>query len=254
MGAQRLLISDIDGTLLGDVEAAERFRSWFDGERHRWRLAYATGRTIDSVMGLVADGELVAPDAIVSSVGTEIHDAVGAAWPGWPPSGPAWDRDLVLETIDAIPGVVAQPASSQSAVKASYHAVDLSPRALDDIRRRLSAAGLTTTLVYSSERDLDVLPAWGGKSRAARFLATAWGSTPDDVIACGDSGNDLDLLASGVHAVVVGNAGRELAGLRGPRIYRAQRRFADGVLEGIRHWETRPPLIPIRAAALATGS
>ncbi len=253
MGPQRLLVSDIDGTLLGDAGATERFRVWLDGAGRRWRLAYATGRTVGSVMDLVADGALVAPDAIISSVGTEIHDPAGTAWPGWPPAAEGWDRERVRQVLDAVPGVTAQPTTFQTAVKASYEALALSPTSLDDIRRRLVAAGLDATVVYSSERDLDVLPAWGGKARAAAFLAAAWGYTADEVIACGDSGNDADLLTSGIRAVVVGDA-PDLAGLRGPAIYRALRPLADGVLEGIRHWEARPVRTPIGAAALATGS
>src|SRR5665647_2238769 len=77
MDPQRLLVSDLDGTLLGDEVALERFRDWFAGQRQSWRLVFATGRTVESVMAIVAAGDLPAPDAIVSNVGADIHDPVG---------------------------------------------------------------------------------------------------------------------------------------------------------------------------------
>lgn len=241
MGPQRLLVSDLDGTLLGDDRAAERFAAWFAGQRARWRLAYATGRSLDSVMDLVRTGAAVAPDAIVSNVGTEIHDADGRAWAGWPPPDPAWDVTRVGGVLAGIPGIEPQPPEAQTPIKASFHALDLSDATLHRIRVGLDDAGVPATLVYSSARDLDVLPAWGGKARATRFLADAWGFAVDRVLVSGDSGNDLDMLTSGARAIVVANAGPELAHLDGDRIYRARRGYADGVLEGIRHWEASVP-------------
>ncbi len=241
MDPQRLLVSDLDGTLLGDVGAAARFSDWFTARRDRWRLAYATGRTLASVMDLVRTGALIAPDAIVSNVGTEIHDPAGDRWPDWPSADPAWDVDRVARTMATLPGISPQPSDAQTAVKASYHAIDLSDASLADIRSRLADDGLDATLVYSAGRYLDVLPAWGGKARATGFLAAAWGFELDQVVVSGDSGNDLDMLESGVLAIVVGNAGPELDHLAGERIYRARAAYADGVLEGLRHWEATAP-------------
>ncbi len=237
MGAQRLLISDLDGTLLGDPAGEARFVDWARTARDRWRVVYATGRTLASVLELVEAGRLIAPDAVLSNVGTEIHDPDGAAWADWPPGGHAWDVDRIAATMAAIPGIEPQPADAQSPEKSSCHANDLSDVALHDIRASLERAGQSVTVVYSAQRFLDILPGWGGKARAARFVADAWGFGQDQVVVAGDSGNDLDLLGSGMRAVIVANAGAELAGLRGERIHRSDRTFADGVLDGIERWE-----------------
>lgn len=237
MGARRLLVTDLDGTLLGDEAALERFVAWLHTDRDGWRLVYATGRTVDSVMELVEGGRLPGPDAIVASVGTAIHHADGAVWPGWPASWPSWDAERVRSSLEAVPGLVTQPAVHQSDRKASFHALDLSDASLDDLRRRLVDEGIDATLVYSSARDLDVLPGEAGKGAASRFLARGWGIADSAVVAAGDSGNDLDLLTEGFRSVVVANAGPELRDLDGPTIYHSPFPHAAGVLDGIRHWE-----------------
>lgn len=103
MDPQRLLVSDLDGTLLGDEVALERFRDWFAAQRQSWRLVFATGRTVESVMAIVAAGDLPAPDAIVSNVGADIHDPVGGQWPGWPTSTDRWDLELVRTCLAQFP-------------------------------------------------------------------------------------------------------------------------------------------------------
>ena len=52
----------------------------------------------------------------------------------------------------------------------------------------------------------------------------------------GDSGNDLDLLSSGFSGTIVANALPELRQAVPADVYRSPFPFADGVLDGIRHW------------------
>ena len=64
-------------------------------------------------------------------------------------------------------------------------------------------------------------------------------------IACGDSGNDKDMLSGKHRAIVVGNAEPDLKewlltgkkDLAGPdRLYIADSNMAMGILEGVRHF------------------
>ena len=90
--------------------------------------------------------------------------------------------------------------------------------------------------MYSGGVDLDILPSAAGKGRAARFLAESWAIATDDVLAFGDSGNDAELLGSGFRGTAVANAFPELLAATDPDVYRSPKPFADGVLDGIRHW------------------
>ena len=73
MNRSYVLVSDLDGTLIGDEEALHRFVEWSAHHRRRLRLVYATGRHFVSVEKLLSNTELPEPDAVICSVGTETY-------------------------------------------------------------------------------------------------------------------------------------------------------------------------------------
>ena len=74
------------------------------------------------------------------------------------------------------------------------------------------------------------------------YVRELLGFRADEVVCCGDSGNDEAMLTDGWLGVIVGNAMPELDHLRsGDRLYRAFGRFADGVVEGICKWTGLSP-------------
>lgn len=241
MGARRLLVSDLDGTLIGDRAALDRFSRWLEPQRSRYAVVYASGRHRPSIESAVLDEGLPRPDAMISAVGTEIHDGDGHPWPGWleqfePTHGEPTHGERVRGALREQRWLEPQPLEYQSDLKSSYEVLGLSDRDRATIRRALADAGIQATIVYSGGRHLDLIPAGSGKGRAARFLAEAWGIADGGVLAFGDSGNDLDLLGAGFRATIVANALPELVSAAPADAYRSPRPFADGVLDGIRFW------------------
>jgi sucrose-6F-phosphate phosphohydrolase len=236
VGARRLLVSDLDGTLLGDPDALARFRLWVTSRRSSLALAYASGRHRDSIQAVIESDGLPGPDAVISAVGTAVHGPNGEPWPGWLEQFGHHPADRVREVLRAVRGLELQAPVNQTPVKASYDVPGLGDATLDRIRIMLDAAGLPSRLVYSGGLHLDVIPAGAGKGAAARFVADMLGIGPGDVLAFGDSGNDLDLLSAGFRGTMVANAQPELRSAIGPDVYQSPYPFADGVLDGIRHW------------------
>jgi sucrose phosphatase-like protein len=233
-----LLVSDLDNTLLGDDAALDRFVHWLTPQRTSLRLAYASGRTFASIAHSVAHSALPDPDVVICNVGTEV-----ATWPGgdelagWRESiSRNWSASEVRNLLADVPRLEPQPPECQTELKVSYYLHDATPAQLKDIRNRIVAAGIHGQVVYSSSRDLDVLPAGADKGAAAAFLALHWEIPFDRVIVAGDSGNDLALFREGFRGVVVANAQPELKSLHGSTIYHAARPMADGVREGVSHW------------------
>lgn len=238
MPPPRLLVSDVDDTLLGDRAAAEEFAAWYETTRGEMRLVYASGRFVDSIIESIQSTPLPEPDAIIGGVGSEIR-----RYPSREPLGDwqarmseNWNADEVKRLLADEPGVERQPEKFQSDYKQSYFLYNAAQERLDQLRQKLADAHMAVDCIYSSRRDLDFLPAGVNKGTAAAFLAEHWNLSPDDVLVSGNSANDADLFRQGFLGVVVANGHDELKALQGPRVYVAQRGYAAGVMEGIRHW------------------
>lgn len=235
-----LIVSDLDDTLLGDDAALRRFAAWYDEMRPSFRLAYSSGRFFHSIRQSIAETDLPEPDAIIGGVGTEIYDGPAETpLAGWPHLvDQHWDAVAIRAVCAQFAELEPQPAKFQSNFKLSYFGYDLDEAYLARLRQGLEAAGQKASVVYSSDRDLDVLPARTHKGSAAGFLADHWMIDRRRVIVAGDSGNDATMFHEGFRGIVVGNAKPELRALTGPRIYHAAESYAAGVVEGLDHWLT----------------
>jgi sucrose-6F-phosphate phosphohydrolase len=238
---QRILVSDIDGTLLRDGHPTAGLRSLrilLEAHRGDVRLVLATGRSFSSTWDLVSADVLPRPDAVASFVGTEV-------WmPPWrePLEGYSrhilrgWDRELVDRVVRGFETVRPQPDEFQSLLKASYFLEDAS--LLADLERALGAAGARAHVIHSGGIFLDVLPERAGKRGAIEYILAHWGVPASKVMACGDSMNDLDMLRDPQFlGVIVGNGEDELRQVAscessGDSLHESELPFAAGVLEG----------------------
>lgn len=246
-----VLISDVDDTLLGDNAATRRFAAFVKDRREELLFVMNSSRFVASQLASVEQTPLPTPDLVIGGMGSEIQtfgrtanlpqlQAVFDRWTSKDASDQWGQR--VQQLVEAMPRVEPQPIENQSRFKRSFYLRDADDDQLAAIAEALSADGLDVELTYSSDRDLDVLPRGINKASAAGFVAQTLGYDMDHVVVSGDSGNDRSMLTGGFLAVVVGNAKADLKNLTGPRVYRAGRLYADGVIEGLTHWMSQSPV------------
>jgi mannosylfructose-6-phosphate phosphatase len=238
-----MLVSDLDGTLLGHDDALERFSNWWQRRRPALRLVYTSGRSYASVLNSLTSSLSPRPDAIISSVGTNVRlFPSGLPLLDWSARWWAsWNASRVHRILAEFHELQPQSAENQTEFKVSYYLHGGSPATIARIRGKLAEARIHAELIYSHGSCLDIVPAGMNKGGAAEFLARRWEIPREQVLACGDSGNDSSLFLQGFRSIVVSNAQPELASLRLPTIYFARGSHADGVLEGLAHWLATTP-------------
>ncbi len=231
----RLVITDLDGTLTGDDDALQEFSEMINRET-RIGFGIATGRRLSEAMDYIKSLKLPQPDLILSSAGTELHYGKNLTPDRtWQKQiGYTWEPIKVREVLKDVEGLFPQPDEEQSEFKVSYTIDRKKAPSPARIRKMLREAGLRTKVILSLDLFLDILPVRGGNGVALRHLLFKWGFPSEHVLVAGDSGIDEEMLKGRTLGVVVGNHGPELKKLRKqPRIYFANGYHAKGVLEGI---------------------
>lgn len=238
---ERLLICDIDNTLVGCAEGINVFRQW-RREQERLTFGVATGRSFHSALSILEQQDAPRPQVMVTSVGSEIHhlDANGTtytqdrAWRDHISWG--WDRDGVRTVLAGVSDILPQAPLEQRPHKLSYFS-DGSPDIVRRIRTRLEAAGSLCSIVHSHGRYLDILPLRASKGSAVDYVRRLYGLAPEAVVVAGDSGNDIEMLRTMPQAIIVANFSDGLASH--PQLrhsYLARGTHALGVIEGYHHF------------------
>jgi sucrose-6F-phosphate phosphohydrolase len=153
-----------------------------------------------------------------------------------------YSRDQAVSFLAGIEGLVMQPDVFNTELKTSCF-LDGCPDpdgAATEIRGRVEPHADRYQVVWSSGRDLDILPASSGKGKAIRFLVEQCGLDAGRLVVAGDTGNDAAMFEQFDKGVVVANAKPELIAfaksLADSRVYQAKQPYAAGVEEGLEHF------------------
>ena len=269
---ERLLIcTDLDRTLIpnGTQPESSGVRDHFAllVGRPEVTLAYVSGRHRALVETAIDHYRLPFPDFVLGDVGTSIYQLeAGQDWQRWS----EWESKIASDwnglthsdlerRLRHLPALRLQEEAKQNAFKLSYYVPLQSDQAVlsKQIRQCINPTGARLRLVWSVDEKagfglLDVLPASASKFHAIETLMRKRGFTETDTVFCGDSGNDIEVLASPIPAVLVANVQPDIQALarrlsretsNADRLYLAQGNFMElngnysaGILEGIAHY------------------
>jgi len=239
-----VLATDLDGTFLGGSEAERRaLYDWIEDNRETVGLIFVTGRDPDFIAELCSTTMVPWPDYAVGDVGTtiahvspadgvvplpELEAPIAEAWAD---AGPR-----VMARLEGWPGLTLQPTPFRHRV--SY---DLAPAEFDAAAKAVVEEEGLDWLI-SDNRYFDVLPKGISKGPSLKRLITHLAVNPGNVLAAGDTLNDLSMLLAGLPAVAVGNAERALieALPPGDRLHFARGHGCAGIAEAILELKLHP--------------
>jgi HAD superfamily hydrolase (TIGR01484 family) len=262
-----LLCCDLDRTVLPngsareDPEARPVFRQVT--ARSEILLVYASGRSERLLRHAIEKFEIPEPAYAVGDVGSTIFSIQEGTWhrlDAWYEQiADDWkgrSRNDLEAMIGQVVGLELQEPDKQGRFKLSYYA-DLTRERehyLQAVREPLGSSGIDASISWSIDEAegtglVDILPASATKHHAVAYLVDRLGVSHGRTVYAGDSGNDLPALTSGLQAVLVANARRQvredaLREAEDPsRLYLAcggfhglNGNYASGVLEGLAHF------------------
>eukprot|EP00878_Enallax_costatus_P027127 GHUV01029177.1.p1 GENE.GHUV01029177.1~~GHUV01029177.1.p1 ORF type:complete len:269 (+),score=87.22 GHUV01029177.1:281-1087(+) len=239
-----LQCTDLDGTLIEDQAEQNDWLRHKDDMTYQLAqhfaqylapagglIVYNTGRSIGMVEGLLAkkSGIMPWPAAIITAVGTKVFlwDVATRKWCPDPAYSALLDDGWNLQEVTKIAyDLMGRYHGNVSCIDdGSEHPHRMSLQIRSDVLQdfigkwssRLTAAGVQHQMVASiggEWRYVDCIAKNAGKGRAMVYLASKFGISLEDVVAAGDSGNDLLMLGrlpEGHHpAIVMSNSHPEV--------------------------------------------
>lgn len=230
-----LLATDLDNTLVGDAKATKDLFEFYHDKKFNPALVYITGRHLNSALSLIEQENLPTPDILITDVGTAIYHAPDwsedQTWSAW--LNETWSPTNILSISKDFTSLVQQQLPHQKRISYTSHDSIM----VQAFQAQLNAHEVPCHLVYSSGRDLDILPERSGKGKALEYVLSEYAKDDVHLLIAGDSGNDAEMLSLEYPAVIVGNAQPELDQLPlHTLLYRAEGQYANGILEAWKHF------------------
>jgi sucrose-6F-phosphate phosphohydrolase len=263
----KILATDLDRTLLpngsweSDAGAIELFNELT--VKNDVLVVYVTGRNLNLTENAISEYGVRHPDVLIGDVGTSIREYENGEWRfdgGWishvKHASPRWNAEALKNAISGVGGIREQEREHLNQFKQSYY-VDHGSK--DQILERIDAlvkGRFDEVIIYSYDSQdgkglLDFLPDSATKQTALEYVSEEFKSAKEDVVFCGDSGNDIFPLTAGFRGVLVRNADEQLVenvklaarknpglalyfargGFRGLNGY-----YTSGVIEGAYHY------------------
>jgi len=237
---EKLIVSDIDYTLIGNDEKLNEFKNQLKTLPNKVGFAVATGRTVSSAFDVLNENEVPLPDVIISSVGSEIYYNYRGRLvysKGWDAHiSHQWKRQAIVGLLSKLDFLEIQEEETQRKFKISYYTSD-DPGYIPEIKQLLMKNKIKANIIFSHGQYLDILPYRASKGKAIRYLAYRWNLLYDNILVAGDSGNDEEMLKGELLGVVVANHSPELENLKGQKkVYFSSQEFAGGIIDGIQHY------------------
>lgn len=237
----RAIFSDLDQSLLGDPTILPEFTKVLKDNARCSSFGIATGRRLDSALKLIKQYKIPFPDALVTSLGTEIYYGQyltrDTAWDDH--IDYLWQPNKVRSILNDFPGLQLQNKVEQSRYKISYfYDAPKSPN-IDEIRQLLLQHEQTVNVVFSFGQFLDIVPVRASKGLALRWYAEQWDIPLDHILVAGGSGADEDMIRGNTLAVLVANRhDEELSDFIDlERVYYAKNPYAAGILDAIEYYD-----------------
>lgn len=231
-----MLATDLDGTFVGDNKALEKLLRFFEDSPNEIALVYVTGRHLSSVQSLMLEERLPEPDLLITDVGTSIYQPERLQEDlHWKASMQRdWQPGKIVEIAAAYPSLKRQelPDDRRVSFTMSGELGDV-----NEFKGDLVNKSIAHSFIFSSNRDIDVLPQGAGKGNALKYVLDRYAMDDVQLLIAGDSGNDLDMLSLGHPSVIVGNAQPELLEMEPcENLFRATENCAGGIHEAWLHF------------------
>ncbi|NOX79595.1 MAG: HAD-IIB family hydrolase [Deltaproteobacteria bacterium] len=238
IGIERLMVTDIDNTLIGDDDSLHRLLQILQEQHDNIAWGVSTGRSLEMTLEAMTRYNIPVPDVIICSVGTEIYYGPDLRIDkGWQRHiSHLWKPEGIKENLDRLDFLTFQEAEGQRSHKISYYMQEDSAL-LARVHQVLQEARLRCRVIYSHGQFLDILPYRASKGRAIKYLSYKYEFPPQHIMVAGDSGNDEDMLRGQTCGLVVGNYSEELEKLKGkPKIFFSKNGYAAGIIDGLYHY------------------
>lgn len=231
-----LLATDLDGTFLGgkQIDKLNLYRQI--QQNKEIKLAFVTGRGLESVLPLLNDHIIPNPDYIICDVGATVvdgstlepieplHSEIESKWV---------DSHRLKQQLLKIEGLEYQEVPQLRRCSFFYNA-DTDLEKVHEVAKEYGCDVITSLDMY-----LDLVPSGVNKGNTLEKLISILGLDRNEVLVAGDTLNDLSLFEIGLKGVVVGGSEDLLVERTKsfPQIYHAQKPGAGGILEAAGHFE-----------------
>lgn len=231
----RLLITGIDDTLVGDDESMQHLFNLLEDFKDDLAWGVATGRSLEMTIEAMTEYDIPTPDIVICSVGTEIYYGpdlrMDKGWFNY--IDYQWKPEEIKDVLSQLDFLNFQEAEGQRKYKISYYLEEKDGR-LQQIKDTLENHRLRCNVNYSRGQFLDILPLRASKGKAISYIRYKYEFSPRYVMVAEDSGINEDMILSRNRGLVVANYRDGMEQLKSKRnIYFSPESYAAGIIDGL---------------------